>query len=131
VVLDVDNDKKIIDLSEKLVDAKSNNKTICELTKDAFMVVSSKGSYGVCILQNTCNDIKIESQYSKYRIGDEVDCRLVPNINDVKSDLLLMALKQAPRPAQEVKEGASVNGVVKSIRGHSMFIQVGHSGKQP
>ena len=42
-----------------------------------------------------------------------------------------MALKQAPRVAQEVKEGASVNGVVKSIRGHSMFIQVGHSGKQP
>jgi len=61
IVLDVDNDKKIIDLSEKLVDAKSHSKAVVELTKDTYMVVSQKGAFGICLLQNTVNDIKIEA----------------------------------------------------------------------
>jgi hypothetical protein len=35
----------------------------------------------------------METAYSKYAVGDEVDVRLVPNTNEVKSDLLLMSLK--------------------------------------
>lgn len=80
-MLDVDNDKKIIDLSEKLVDSKNLDNTTVELTKDSYMIVRQKGIFGVCLLQNTCNDIKLEAQYSKYRIGDEIDCRPVPNLN--------------------------------------------------
>jgi len=44
-----------------------------------------------------------------------------------------MCPKQVARVSSqaEVKEGASINGVVKSIKGHCMFVQVGHSGKTP
>ena len=31
--------------------------------------------------------------YEKYKVGDEIDVSLVPNINETKSDLLLMTLK--------------------------------------
>lgn len=84
-------------MSEKLVDKKANSKALVELTKDSYMIVSQNGAFAVCLLQNTLNDVKIEAMYSKYRIGDEVDTRLVPNTNEIKSKLQLMCLKQVAR----------------------------------
>jgi hypothetical protein len=49
-VLDVDNDKKIIDLSERLVGLK-NQKTTVELTKESYMIVRQNNCFGVCLLQ--------------------------------------------------------------------------------
>lgn len=65
-MLDVDYEKKIIDLSERLLELKqekSNSKTFgnksqetkafVELTKDSYMIVSMKGdrnTFGVCLL---------------------------------------------------------------------------------
>jgi hypothetical protein len=46
--LDVDYDKKIIDLSEKLLS--KSTKTIVELTKDCYMIVSCKGAFGICLI---------------------------------------------------------------------------------
>lgn len=56
------------------------------------MIVSHNQKFGVCLIQGI-NDHKVESLYSKYRIGDDVDVRLVPNTNEVKGDLQLMTLK--------------------------------------
>lgn len=62
----------------------------------------------------------------------------MPNTNEQKSDLQLMTLKSAAKVTVassgfkvEMKEGASVNGVLKSIKGHCMFVQVGQQGKIP
>ncbi len=99
------------------------------------MVVSMKGKFGVCLLQQSLNDVKMETAYSKYAVGDEVDVRLVPNTNEVKSDLLLMSLKTSNKQQSfgqtDLKEGSSVNGVLKSIKGNCMFIQIGSNGKIP
>lgn len=35
----------------------------------------------------------MQGQYEKYHVGDEIDVMLVPNLNDTKSELLLMTLK--------------------------------------
>jgi hypothetical protein len=51
----------------------------------------------------------------------------VPNINESKSDLLLMTLKAQKGSGEGfassgLKEGALVNGVLKSVKDHVMFI---------
>jgi len=103
VILDVDYEKKIIDLSERLVDQKQqltkhseSSKAFVELIKDSYMVVSMKGNrtqFGFCLLQKGINDHNMQSEYEKYKVGDEIDVALVPNINDSKSEVLLMTLK--------------------------------------
>ena len=57
-MLDVDYEKKIVDLSERLVDIKQTlkqqeTKAFVELTKDSYMIVSMKGDrskFGMCVL---------------------------------------------------------------------------------
>lgn len=94
------------------------------------MIVSMKGDrskFGMCVLQKGINDHSMQHEYEKYRVGDEIDVALVPNTNETKNDLLLMTLK-AQKGASEnsgaasLKEGALVNGVLKSIKDHVMFI---------
>jgi len=51
----------------------------------------------------------------------------VPNKNEVKSELLQMTLKvkrnnQTHAQIDALKEGAVVNGTIKSIKEHAMFI---------
>ena len=57
--MDVDYEKKIIDLSERLLELKQEKsksqetKAFVELTKDSYMIVSMKGdrnTFGVCLL---------------------------------------------------------------------------------
>ncbi len=59
IVLDVDYEKKIIDLSERLVGFQTEKskqldpKAVVELTKDNYMIVSLKGNrsqFGICLL---------------------------------------------------------------------------------
>ena len=54
IVLDVDYDKKIIDLSEKLVgqqkDQSSKNKAVVQLTKGDYMICTLQDKFGVCLV---------------------------------------------------------------------------------
>jgi len=79
--------------------------------------------------------MKMETHYEKYHVGDEIDIKLVPNKNETKGDLQLLTLKSTGKKqsfsSTDLKEGSSVNGVLKSIKGHCMFIQVGTNGKTP
>lgn len=107
----------------------------------ASINTSGKLQLGVCLLQASMNDHNISSAYNNdHRVGQELDAKLMPNTNEVKSDLQLLTPKSFAKAAQsagavngqvEMKEGASVNGVLKSIKGHCMFVQVGHQGKVP
>ncbi len=50
---------------------------------------------------------------------------LVPNTNETKSELLLMTLKAEKGESfanSGLKEGSLVNGTLKSIKDHVMFI---------
>lgn len=47
------------------------------------MIMSMKGDrskFGICILQRGLNDINMQEQYERYKVGDEVDVSLVPNM---------------------------------------------------
>jgi ribosomal protein S1 len=67
----------------------------------------------------------MQSEYEKYHVGDEIDITLVPNTNETKSELLLMTLKSAKSEnfsKSGLKEGAFVNGTIKSIKDRVMFV---------
>ena len=53
----------------------------------------NRTQFGICLLQKGVNDYNLAADYEKYKVGDEIDVSLVPNINETKSDLLLMTLK--------------------------------------
>lgn len=93
------------------------------------MVVSMKGNrtqFGFCLLQKGINDHNMQSEYEKYKVGDEIDVALVPNINDSKSEVLLMTLKSLKASSESagsnLKEGLLVNGVLKSVKDNVMFV---------
>lgn len=92
------------------------------------MIVSMKGNrtqFGVCLLQKSINDYNFQSAYEKYHVGDEIDVSLVPNTNETKSELLLMTLKAEKGESfakSGLKEGSLVNGTLKSVKDHVMFI---------
>jgi len=68
----------------------------------------------------------MQSEYGKYHVGDEIDVSLVPNTNETKSELLLMTLKAEKSgegfATSGLKEGLLVNGTLKSVKDHVMFI---------
>lgn len=91
IVLDVDQDKKMLDLSERLdgkplgKQIKDNEKAFVELTKEHYMIVSFKqdrGQFAVCLLQQGINDNNVASAYEKYSVGDEVDVRVMGGKSD-------------------------------------------------
>ena len=94
IVLDVDAEKKIVDLSERLVaqesaDAKADDKkskkeyqkAIVELNKDEYLIISLKNDrskIGVCLLQSLSNNlVQTKQVYQKYSLGDEIEVKLV------------------------------------------------------
>ena len=57
--------------------------------------------------------------------------KLVPNLNQNK-ELQLMVLKSSGEESKvELKEGALINGQLRSIKGHCLFVQVGANGRLP
>ena len=104
VVLDVDTDKKIIELSERLVSDKAadqekklkeNQKAIIEMNNEKYLVVtlkSNRSRIGVCILQDFCS-INQAALYARYSIGDEIDVRLISDESRKDGDFLLMTPK--------------------------------------
>lgn len=92
------------------------------------MIVSMKSNrsqFGVCLLQKSINDYNLQNEYEKYHVGDEIDVALVPNTNETKSELLMMTLKQEKGEnfaKSSLKEGALVNGTIKSIKDRVMFV---------
>ena len=94
VVLDIDFEKRIVDLSERLatpVDEEESKqskkakhgdhsfqKSVVELNKEKYLVVSLKNDrsqVGVCILHGL--SAESESVYSRYNIGDEIDVKVI------------------------------------------------------
>lgn len=86
-MLDVDNDKQMLDLSERLCSVdkkdksklKENSKAIVEVIKENYMIVSLKQnrtSLAVCLLQQSINDMHMSVEYEKYSVGDEIEIKL-------------------------------------------------------
>ena len=93
IVLDIDFEKKIVELSERLVssaalgeetkqakkikgDAQAYQKAVVELNKEQYLVVSLKSDrskVGVCILHGL--SAESQSAYTSYSIGDEIDVK--------------------------------------------------------
>ena len=83
IVLDVDPEKRIVDLSEKAFKNTEKSiknvhsyKGIVELNKDNYLIVSIKNNrkkFGVCILQNFNQD----NEVSQPIIGDEIEVQVV------------------------------------------------------
>ena len=120
IVLDIDREKKIVDLSERLYsveESKASNtgagkkkaakqqtesgyqKAVVELNKEQYLVVtlrSDRSKLAVCLLQ----DLTAESyaSYQKYRIGDEIEVKLVAQ-NQKQSDSYGRFLLAQPRLA--------------------------------
>lgn len=90
VILDIDFEKEILDLSEKLADkAMSANpssikvghqyKVVVELNKEDYLLVSfkqSKTSIGLLMMQNLNGD-QVPNPNEKYQVGDEIDVKVV------------------------------------------------------
>ena len=115
VVLDIDFEKKIVDLSERLVsneeskkakkkDAKQEGfqKAVVELNKEKYLVVSLKADrsrVGLCVLHNL--SAESHSAYQSYGIGDEIDVKVVPSKLPAKPSEGRFILTQ-PRLVQSV-----------------------------
>ena len=135
----------MLDLSERLdgkplgKQIKDNEKAFVELTKEHYMIVSFKqdrGQFAVCLLQQGINDNNVASAYEKYSVGDEVDVRVMGGKSDGGLKLtmpkqIVKASENGGSVQQDLQEGASVTGVLKSIKGHCLFVQVGLSGRIP
>lgn len=112
VLLDVDNDKQMLDLSERLCSVdksaaskiKENAKAVVEVVKENYMIVSMKADrtqFAVCLIQQSINDLHMAKEYEKYSVGDELDVKLQIKGKDLiktSSGLLLASLKQAALP---------------------------------
>ena len=72
---------------------------------------SNRAQFGICMLQKGVNDYNMQSEYEKYKVGDEIDVVLVPNINETKSDLFLMTLKAQ----KNVGENAGASSLKEGI----------------
>lgn len=64
----------------------------------------------------------MQEQYEKYNVGDDIEIRVMKQ----DSDLTLCLLKAEPESFKQtqcvLKEGLSVNGTVKSIKGHCLYV---------
>lgn len=148
VVLDIDFEKEILDLSEKLAE-KSDAKTagtvkvahqyraVVELNKEDYLLISfkqSKGQIGILQMQSFNGDDS-SNPNDKLQVGDEVDVRVIGlNENSFILTTPVLASRSekkvrpesttAKMPAASLVQGQAVNGVIKSIKGFSAFIQL-------
>jgi len=88
MVLDIDFEKELLDLSERLASEKASSslikvgaqyKVTVELNKDDYLLVSfkqNKQRIGVLMIQSLNND-QVPHPNSKYNMGDEVDIRVI------------------------------------------------------
>lgn len=88
IVLDIDFEKELLDLSERLASEKisaskvkvgANFKVTVELNKDDYLLVSfkqSKQTIGVLMMQGLNND-QVPHPNSKYNMGDEIEVKVV------------------------------------------------------
>ena len=93
LVLDIDFEKEILDLSEKLAEKTTSNQTIkignqykvtVELNKEDYLLVSfkqSKQSIGLLMMQNLNND-QVPCPNGKYQTGDELEVKVTSITED-------------------------------------------------
>lgn len=156
VILDIDFEKRIVDLSERLSTSgdqeesktakkakkgdQSFQKAVVELNKEKYLVVSLKSDrsqVGVCILHGLSPES--ESAYSRYSIGDEIDVKIFAGKKGGRFVLTQTKLQNVSSGAGQggmlgqntLEEGSRVTGTLKSIKGMCAFIQVGSQGKVP
>jgi hypothetical protein len=130
-LLDVDNDKKIIDLCEQLPEPK---KPQILLSKQHYVLTRQQQTFGVSLFQHVNDHSAGDANSAKPINSPLTDVRSVPCTNANKKHLDLLVLKSQEKPeglSNEVREGQLVSGVVKSVKGHCLFVQVGQNGKTP
>lgn len=142
VVLDIDRDKHMLDLSERLAEVAPSSKAIkdaakvcVELTKENYMIVCFKqdrSKFAVCLLQDSVNSHAVSSKYEAHSIGDELEVRVVKQSGDLA--LTLPKITVAPSSGlgkQSLTEGEAVQGILKSVKGLCAYVQVGMDGRVP
>lgn len=86
IVLDVDTDKNIIDLSERLVEVPKSKslptgtqKAIVELSKDNYLISTLKNFRDIICLtvMHSLNQSNTDEVYSKYSVGDEIEVKIL------------------------------------------------------
>ena len=145
VVMDIDFDKKIVDLSERLAtkdqeetkQAKSAKQTtlqkaVVELNKEQYLVVSLKADrsqIGVSILHGHCQES--QTAYSRYSVGDEIEVKVVGGSEGsfvLTQPKLVVSYSSntgagaSATQANTLEEGEKVTGTLKSIKGQCAFI---------
>lgn len=145
VVLDIDFEKELLDLSERLAAEKVSStqlkvgaqyKATVELNKDDYLLVSfkqNKQRIGVLMLQSLNND-QVPHPNAKYNMGDEVDVKVISVAENgfiltvpVQSNASLPKLKTGSSSRVDVStltQGQLVNGVIRSLKGQCAFIQL-------
>ena len=139
-VLDVDKSKNIVDLKEVSSDEKAPKKSVelkvsakkavnatVELDKDDYMVLSVKNALGVCLGHGFNRD----TARSEEKVGESVTVHVtgysessklycfarVPE-NEDKGD------KVSKKVSLDLAPGIKFSGSVKSVKSHSIFIQL-------
>lgn len=144
IVLDIDFEKELLDLSERLAAEKVSStqlkvgaqyKVTVELNKDDYLLVSfkqNKQRIGVLMLQSLNND-QVPHPNAKYNMGDEIDVKVI----SVADNGFILTVPVASNALPKLKSGTSsrvdvstltqgqlVNGVVRSLKGQCAFVQL-------
>lgn len=138
--MDIDFEKNIADLSEKIKVSESKTelkkgqsfKAQVELSKEDYIIASLKGhkTLAICMMNSFNNDNEINAN-EKYHIGDEVDLQVFKNTD---SGLVLATPVIAPVETKQSKTkiekvgdlipGLLIQGVIRSIKGLCAFVQI-------
>jgi ribosomal protein S1 len=143
--MDIDFEKEILDLSERLAETKPapaqvkvghQYRVTVELNKEDYLLVSfkqSKTCIGLLMMQSF-NDDHLPSPNEKHQIGDEIEVRVIQNTETGYVLTVPVAGSQQAKPKiksssskQELSSlvvGQTVIGVVKSLKGHCAFLQL-------
>jgi predicted RNA-binding protein (virulence factor B family) len=136
-VLDIDTSKMIVDLSERLAESKASKdfdlkaaqKAIVELNKEQYLIVTFKKArhqVGVCI-PNDFTQVNKTELYAKYKVGSEVNVRIIKSEETDGFILTLPVEEQTlvkPSKNDSFDEGSLISGPVRSIKGNCLFVQV-------
>lgn len=115
IVLDIDFEKELLDLSERLASEKASStqlkvgsqyKVTVELNKDDYLLVSfkqNKQRIGVLMMQSLNND-QVPHPNAKYNMGDEIDVKVI-SVADNGFVLTIPTTTNASLP--KIKSGSS------------------------
>lgn len=142
--MDIDFEKEILDLSERLAEKQSASsaqvkvgsqyKVVVELNKEEYLLVSfkqSKSSIGLLMMQSLNGD-QVPNPNEKYQVGDEVEVKVISVTENgfvLTVPVIQVREKKSKGPSQKqdsatLTQGQLVNGVIRSIKGQCAFLQL-------